>query len=176
MRARARARARVYRSTAPQLDLQFEYRTLGELLANDEHARNDLFARYAALVKKLNDAARIFNRYGDRGMLELTLQSLANIYMRTAWCVVGAARTHAPTLARTPISHDDEVRVLEAAVELGRTPGKARRGASSRRIVAAATAARATNNVVVVVAPTTGVRTEERLLPRQRGDLPRRQV
>ena len=68
-----------------QLDLQYEYRLLGELLANDDAARNDLFERYAALVKKLNEAARVFNRFADRAMLERVLQTLANIYMRTAW-------------------------------------------------------------------------------------------
>jgi hypothetical protein len=70
-----------------QLDLQYEYRLLAETLEHNDAARNDLFERYANLVKQLNEAARIFNRYADRNMLDRTLQTLANIYMRTAWYV-----------------------------------------------------------------------------------------
>jgi hypothetical protein len=56
---------------------------------------------FASVVQRLSGAARVFNRFGDRVSLERSLQLLSIAYRRTG-------------------CHDDEIRTLDALVELER--------------------------------------------------------
>jgi hypothetical protein len=64
------------------LDVQYRLSALSTAL-NDEQKRADIFERYAAIVEHLNKAARVFNAYADKAMLERCLETLANVYRRT---------------------------------------------------------------------------------------------
>ena len=71
-----------YSMDLAHLDVQYQLSKLTEVL-NDEKKRSDIFERYGAIVSNLSDAARTFNAYADRNMLERCLETLANVYRRT---------------------------------------------------------------------------------------------
>lgn len=64
--------------------------------------RDGIVQGFASVVQRLSGAARVFNRYGDKVSLERSLQLLSIAYRRTA-------------------CHDDEIRTLDALVELERS-------------------------------------------------------
>jgi hypothetical protein len=80
-----------------ELELRFGVVPLGDADA--------IVSGYADVVKRLSEAARVFNSYGDRASLQRALHLLSIAYRRT-------------------LCHDVEIRVLDALVELERTDAR----------------------------------------------------
>lgn len=69
----------------------------------DDGAAEAIVHGFADVVKRLTVAGRTFNAFADKASLERVLRMLAVVYRRT-------------------LCHDDEIRTLDALVELERTP------------------------------------------------------